>query len=250
MIKHLIFRFFTLLRRKKRAKCLGFKFRRAADFVLPSVLKLKTREIKLNIPIDNGSKTAFIDILLDDCYNLTFFPDNIKTVVDIGAHVGIFSISARQRWSSAVIHAYEPNPGVHPNLLYHSHQVGNPVYLEAVGLKAGIISLTANNESVQMRSIVDPAGKMTQVAFCDVVARLGGQVDLVKLDCEGAEWDILSDDVSWANVRFLTMEFHLWAGYTLVDLRQRILDLGFHIEHCELTGPDFGLLSASKLIYR
>jgi len=35
-------------------------------------------------------------------------------------------------------------------------------------------------------------------------------VDLVKLDCEGAEWSILSDSKAWKNVGRLAMEYHLF----------------------------------------
>jgi len=64
------------------------------------------------------------------------------------------------------------------------------------------------------------------------------------MDCEGAEWRILRDEESWKHVRFLTMEFHLWAGYTLEELKSWLEKLGFGIPHIEFTGSDFGLLSA------
>jgi hypothetical protein len=69
---------------------------------------------------------------------------------------------------------------------------------------------------------------------------------LIKLDCEGAEWPILRDEASWRQIRFLTMEFHLWAGYSLDELKQAISKLGFQIKHAEMTGPDFGMLLAAK----
>ncbi|MDT4966827.1 MAG: hypothetical protein QOJ64_1564, partial [Acidobacteriota bacterium] len=85
-----------------------------------------------------------------------------------------------------------------------------------------------------------------QIAFREAVARLGDRVDLVKLDCEGGEWDILRDGESWQRVRFLTMEFHLWAGYTIGELKSRVSSLGFDIRRLQSRGPEFGILVACR----
>jgi hypothetical protein len=49
---------------------------------------------------------------------------------------------------------------------------------------------------------LDTNGSTKQIAFADAVAKLG-VVDLLKLDCEGAEWNIFSDSVPWAKVHRL-----------------------------------------------
>jgi hypothetical protein len=60
------------------------------------------------------------------------------------------------------------------------------------------------------------------------VAKLG-VVDVLKLDCEGAEWDIFSDPLPWAKVRNLCMEYHLWAkpNSTIQSVESVLRDLGF-----------------------
>jgi len=54
----------------------------------------------------------------------------------------------------------------------------------------------------------------------------GGIVDLVKLDCEGAEWEILQDSQAMKCVINLTMEYHL-AGEESLD---HLLDMQFQID--------------------
>jgi FkbM family methyltransferase len=235
-----------LNRRKQAATRLGFNFRRAAAFVLPSEIQLGSSRSRLNLPQDEGTRTAFVDVLLDDCYQLQRLPKDMSTVLDVGAHAGLFSLAARIRFPDAKIHAYEPNPQMLPFLSQQATVGRFSFFGEAVGLEEGRMSLDAGADTVQTRAHRTEKGEITCVSFASAVARLGTTVDLVKLDCEGAEWEILKDDATWKNVHNLTMEFHLWAGYTLEELKTRMVQLGFNICHCNLSGKDFGLLQAVR----
>jgi FkbM family methyltransferase len=245
-LKSAIKRIVTLLKRKQRARRLGFRFKRAAAFTPPSEIQIGTKRLSLSLTDDGGTRTAFIDVLLDDCYRLHELPDDIHKVVDIGCHIGLFSIAARNRWPQAVIHAYEPNAALKSNWEHHAIQAGFSVYGEAVGITSGSVALAHNADSVQVRTVETGNGTIHQIPFRDALARLGGNADLVKLDCEGAEWPILQDEEPWKQVRFLTMEFHLWAGYTLEELKACLSKIGFQIRRLEVTGPDFGVLLAGR----
>lgn len=237
----------TLVRRFLAARRLGLSFHRASSFQMPNRLKLPTGKwLPLKVPEDGGSRTAFIDLLLDDCYGLKSLPDDIRTVADIGCHAGIFSIAARLRWPNAVIHAYDPNPAMQSYWARHAEHATFAGHMEAVGLKSGAVSLVTQADSVQTRTEPSESGDTPQISFQQVLGRLGGHADLVKLDCEGAEWDILKDHETWQQVNYLTMEFHLWAGYTLGELKKVINSLGFTITHQEMAGADFGLLQARR----
>ncbi|MCI0746945.1 MAG: FkbM family methyltransferase [Verrucomicrobia subdivision 3 bacterium] len=214
--------------------------------MLPSEIRIGSNNLRLHLPEDGGTRTAFIDVLLDDCYHIWDLPDAVQSVADIGCHAGLFAIAARERWSRAIIHAYEPNVALKTCYEQHAAQANFKVYPEAVGLSSGTVALIPDPESVQVRTAEAKNGGIPQVAFREVLARLGGSADVVKLDCEGAEWEILQDDVSWQQVRLLTMEFHLWAGYTLEELKSRVARIGFRIRCCDVTGPDFGLLLAER----
>jgi FkbM family methyltransferase len=239
-------RLLVLHRRKQSARRLGFEFHRAADFKPPAAIRIGSRSPRLSLPDDVGTQTAFIDLLLDDCYRLRKLPDNLRTILDVGAHAGLFSLAARLNFPDAQIHAYEPNPQMQPFLSKQAEAGGFSFFGQAVGLVDGRMSLDSCADSVQTRTRRSEQGEIQCVSFASAVAKLGGAVDLVKLDCEGAEWEILKDETSWKNVRNLTMEFHLWAGYALEELKTRVVQLGFEVRHCELTGKDFGLLVAAR----
>jgi FkbM family methyltransferase len=239
-------RLFALHHRRQAARRLGFNFRRAADFKLPAEIRIGSQNSHLSLPDDVGTQTAFIDVLLDDCYRLRKLPKNLNKVLDIGAHAGLFSLAARLNFPNAEIYAYEPNPKMQPFLSKQAEAGRFSFFGQAVGLAAGRMALDLCADSVQTRAHRSQQGEIECVSFASAVARLNGAVDLVKLDCEGAEWEILQDEATWRNVRNLTMEFHLWAGYTLEELKARVAQLGFKEQYCELTGKDFGLLVAGR----
>jgi hypothetical protein len=63
--------------------------------------------------------------------------------------------------------------------------------------------------------------------------RIGGNVDLLKLDCEGAEWQILQDVDTMRHVRSVRMEYHKNGGHTLDELLGLARDAGFDASHVQ-----------------
>jgi hypothetical protein len=47
------------------------------------------------------------------------------------------------------------------------------------------------------------------------------------MDCEGAEWEILTESNIWKNVRFLTMEYHLDKSNNYNNIAKAINKIGF-----------------------
>jgi hypothetical protein len=76
---------------------------------------------------------------------------------------------------------------------------------------------------------------------------MGGALDLLKLDCEGAEWDIFKDVEALRQVRLIRMEYHLTDGRSLDDLTIHAKRLGFHIERLE-PNQGFGIAWLSRIV--
>jgi len=198
----------------------------------------------LSLPEQSGVRTAFIDILLDDCYGLHSARE-VSTILDIGAHVGLFGLAARHAFPRATIHAYEPNSLLESHLRVQASAAGFKYFLEAVGKENGRVRLDVHEDSVRTRSYPDPRGQVRQIAFRVVVQRLGGLVGFAKLDCEGAEWDLLGDETTWRAIERVAMEYHLWSGHTHHEARTKVSDLGFTVmDQKELV--DSGLLLARR----
>lgn len=243
----------TLLRRRRAAATLKVKFDRSATFRLPDTIWLNGQTKRLSLPDENGVKVAFIDLLLDDCYGchaLRKRDCKIDTVLDIGGNVGLFGIAARNAFPGATIHSYEPNKRLESFLAVQADAAGFDYFMEAVGLDDGMISLDLNEDSVQTRSRFGRDGTTPQIAFAKAIERMGGRVDLLKMDCEGAEWEIFKDEENWKKVNNLSMEYHLFeSGHTEHAVKQTIENLGFTISsfvHID----NFGLVQARRLFKR
>jgi hypothetical protein len=124
---NVIRRAFGLLKRRENAKRIGIGFSRARSFRLPQTIASDGRTIAIDLPEEAGQRTAFIEIMLDDCYRLHDIArkSDAATILDIGANVGIFSVAARAAFPGARIHAYEPNAALVGHLSNHAQQAGS-----------------------------------------------------------------------------------------------------------------------------
>lgn len=245
----IIDRITTLIRRRKAASEINVRFDRSSAFQLPTKILLNGHMIDLNLPDENGVKVAFIDLLFDDCYgcrSLKQRGEKVKTVLDIGANVGLFGIAARNIFPLAKIHCYEPNRQLEPYLKTQAKAGKFDYFIEAVGRFEGMISLEINEDSVQTRSNHEKVGSTPQITFRQAIDRIGGEIDFLKIDCEGAEWEIFQDEESWRKVKNLSMEYHLFEPNQTEDQIISIIeDFGFTITSF-IPIENYGLLTAKR----
>jgi FkbM family methyltransferase len=247
-----------MLKRIRNSLSFRLKMARFGVFYLTSKtfslksIRLSGKRISLSFPSDEDAvhHHELGKILFQDCYRLGKVPGKVDSILDIGANVGIFCLAARHFYPKAVIHAYEPNRSLEPYLRAHCDPLAIAVHGTAVGTEAGSVSLVFRENSLHSVVGAGALGPVPQDAFRQTIERLGGHVDILKLDCEGAEWSLFEDVQSWKRVRYLTMEYHLWArpGSTVDDVRGKLNRLGFE---CVAVEPSpngaFGLLQARNL---
>jgi FkbM family methyltransferase len=134
-----------------------------------------------------------------------------RSILDLGANVGLFGVFAVSRWPGARIVAFEPDPA---NLAVLEQTIaGNglrrswTVVPAAAGAHDGETSFLAGEASLSRLADDGTPGTMT-VPVHDVLPAMA-EADLVKLDIEGGEWEILSDARFQASPpRALVMEYH------------------------------------------
>lgn len=134
--------------RKKWAK-LGVRFGRSSSFS-PKRICVNGCEIDLSFPTDEERvlKYELGQIYYDDCYWLEEKRKEVRSIIDVGGNIGLFSIIARHHFPLATIHCYEPNPAILSNLSENLGKLGVRVFSEAVGASTGYIELDAGENSL------------------------------------------------------------------------------------------------------
>jgi FkbM family methyltransferase len=219
-------------RRLIRARRLGLFFSGTTRFTPPTSVILNGERLKLSFPDDKALALDVIDLWLDDEYGLGTMTCPIRTVLDIGANVGLFSLWAWRHFPEARIHSYEPNPAIQRYLAANLCSLPDiTIWAEGVSDRRGRARLDPGHSSRLASTKVDEAGEIALVDLKTALARIGGHVDLMKLDCEGAEWTIFRDAEAFSTVRELRMEYHLTEGRGLDALQAAAHGLGFEITH-------------------
>jgi FkbM family methyltransferase len=214
-------------------------------------LSVAGRRIVLSFPAGefDSQQWELNHLYCDDPYGLRDLPKDITNVLDVGANIGLFSILARHYFPKAVIHCYEPNPIILPTLLANTEGLGIVVTGAGLGAKPSRAMLIPHDTSLQGVLRSDDQGSIQIVSIHEAMDRLGAVIDLVKMDCEGGEWELIKDSAFLKRVRYLSMEYHLELGNSL-SLSELIAQLkahGFYIDALrEAQNRVCGLLRASN----
>ena len=223
----------------------GFFYLRASRFKMPQKIRVAGKSVPLHYPQEAGVSTDFISCFVRNVYGLRQRLPEVRTILDIGANLGFFSIAARGRYPHATIHAYEPNPRILPFLESNLSALEVGVYPEAVGAQDGFTSMMDSGPSNQARTSATGNGEIPQVSFEKAVERLGNSVDLLKLDCEGAEWELFRLAECWKYIRNVRMEYHLFHGETFPQVEEALRTLGFRIIQSQ-HDVGFGIVWATR----
>jgi len=214
-------------------------------FKVPERLRVAGRPISIQYLHNENAEADFIDCFLLNAYGLGRDLGDVRSIIDVGANVGFFSLAARDYYPDAIIHAYEPNPRVLPHLRANSAAFRVSVFPEAVGEKEGLVNILDEGPSGEART--RPSGAkdaVRQVSIGTAIERIGGAVDLLKLDCEGAEWDILNASGCWNAVRHLRVEVHCFNGETIDEAKAALERIGFVATLVDIRSEEMAIIWA------
>ena len=209
----------------------GSRFRLASDFIISRLLKLPQmlgrnrprcigiRDLTVHYRFNRGDIQSIREVMMEDTYRLPFALDSVKTVVDLGSNIGLWSLWASKNYALARVIAVEPDAEnaklVRKNFV--ANAIPGEVIEAAIGASAGTVVFEKQRESNLGRVAVADTGvggktiEVTQISMGDVLERLPADttIDLVKMDVEGAEQSVLTTNTSWlARVRALVVEWH------------------------------------------
>lgn len=233
--------YLRLIRRYLKARKLGFSFRGTSYSHPPSRVRLNGKPIGVSYPNDRGYLYDIVNIWLDDEYGLSSLDQAPATIVDIGANIGLFSLLAWHTFPAARIFSYEPNHRI------FSYTQSNLKGTSVVAIESGVSHedgrcvMIDDSDSRLAVSASDPAGDCELRSLRRVVEEAGGKIDLLKVDCEGAEWSIFKDSEALRCAEKIRMEYHLIGDHSIEDLTSVVRSTGFSIRHLLPLG-DYGIV--------
>jgi len=157
----------------------------------------------------------FQNIFAKDEYQLWRLRDLVRqgqqlTVIDLGAHIGAFSLRIKQMWPDARVRAYEADADNFALLTKNvaKNIQGVELHNLAVSTHEGTVQFSPDGSS---GSITSHGGVSVQSVALESIMR-GEHIDLVKMDIEGEEYKIFESipEECLLRIRALYIEIHHW----------------------------------------
>jgi FkbM family methyltransferase len=207
-------------------------------------------------------------VLEDDEYVLRPLRDDghpLRWVMDIGGHLGSFTRAVKRWWPEARVLAAEPDPDSAALFRKNTEGLAGVFLVEAALLGRGDVSEVSfrqggranrdgNAAASRVVDIVRPLGDeacwptalVPAMSVLDLLAQHGNPViDLLKLDCEGAEGEILlalRDAGCLDRVRWIRGEWHFPDNAVMVAEALR----GTHEAHIDRSHNKRGFFIAHR----
>src|SRR5437588_2561781 len=196
---------------------------------------------------------GLLSVNVDREYDIPGFDwASTHTIVDIGAHVGTFTVWAAMRAPGARVLAVEPNPETFPLLERNIRDNGLHGRVTAIHAAVGAAPGTGTLELVEhslgtrLARTDDGAIKVRIETVPALLAQAAmDDVDLLKIDCEGMEYEVFESIDSQQLLRLgaIACEYHPRPGRKVDQLDALFKSAGFNVQR-----PDaaLGVLWATR----
>lgn len=225
-------KFFTNLRRFRKAKNETATIQGATYKML-----LNNKKVDLNLRTYTGDIDIFYEVFWAQCYQIPEFLkiNQYKTIIDLGANVGLASIYFKTQYPEANIFAVEMEPDnylqLEKNILQfeNTYPIFGAIYDEGKNIKISSTELAYNfriGENVEDEIDTFTVGTFT---MHDLIENYQiEEIDLLKIDIEGAEQRVLGNNNEWlSKVNSILIELH--EPYTIKDLQKDLAPFSFKI---------------------
>ncbi len=197
-------------------------------------------QLRIGRAIDH---VPIIEIFLEEEYGT--IPDE-AVVLDLGANIGAFSIYATTTARNLQVYAYEPFPAfaalLRENIRLNHSRSAIRCFDYAVAAEPGNRSLQLAEDGFFFPTLIHSAKRARKadqmVAQCITLAQIIdrnelARIDLLKMDCEGAEYEILyaTPASHLSRIRELRMEYHNLdsPAHQIERLEQFLAEHGFAV---------------------
>jgi len=156
-------------------------------------------------------------------------------VLDLGGHAGFFVLYARALNPGVTILSVEPEKGNLKAISAHIKQNvidGVKIVPGAIGVASGKGELHISEDSHNHTVSEGATGDVKVYSLKDLAVLSGAeQFSLVKMDIEGAEFNLLQNwtDEDYSLFQYLIMEYHEGKGGTHTDAEEMLRQHGFSV---------------------
>jgi len=224
-------------------KSKSFKFMRDRKDKSHSMQSFKYQGRDIYYRSSTSDMTLIYEILLKSEYKSEYYIPkqvNPKIILDIGGNIGITSIYLANRFPQAKIYTFEPLPDNYEILAKNIQSYGNiEAFNFGLGSEDGDFDVYFSEDSENFGGVSfypEAGGVGKDSSFKCKIKNINNalkdlsikSVDLIKIDTEGAEFDILTnlDAKILTNVSWITGELHGNQDFELLDYLTKI---GFSI---------------------
>lgn len=197
-------------------------------------LTFRTRGgVTISIPNVAGARVPVYEIFAEDAYRIAWLTADLEQgfgSFDIGGHVGGFSVALAAHRPDARVWAFEASPSTAVYTRRNVEQNGLAdrvtVVSMAMSSTSGTVRFADNDGASGLNGITAPKGtqqiEVPALTFAEARAQTDRPIRLVKIDTEGAEYDIVlgSDPSDWADVQRVVMEYHDVPGHGWGELEE------------------------------
>jgi FkbM family methyltransferase len=161
---------------------------------------------------------------------------DVRTIIDLGANVGLSVRLWRRKYPDAIVLAVEPDPE-NMSALHRNHGADPKIMTvqACIGASEGIVRLDRSGGAWGVRmangSTQDSGIEVQSLPLSEILRqqKIDGPIDLLKCDIEGAEAEVFANCADWINrVRAVVLEIH--APYTLDRWREDTRAAGAKLE--------------------
>lgn len=203
------------------------------------VIALKLRTGQVIAIREFMSLFIYKEIFIDGCYDILDASSAAPFVIDIGANTGLFALRLKTTHPSARILSFEPYPPNHRALvetIQSNRLEGVDAIQKAIAAKVGRLKLFIHRRNVGGHSLFEELAndrfvEVETVTLASIFETYSIETcHLMKLDCEGAEYQILKSLTRGLAGRIQRIVYEPTSSrYAVAELNEHLLGLGYGI---------------------
>jgi FkbM family methyltransferase len=193
-----------------------------AQYIAITLTSTDKKTLQLKAPNDGSIRFVLKEIFEGRCYPIVADIGDVRSILDVGANVGLAAGHFRSHYPAAKIYCVEPDLRAFSYLRANATVIGNcEVYnvglwdcdcTQILNLGASTVLTSALGKETGAKASIQCLGS---AKFCSGI----GTIDVLKIDTEGAEVPIL-----WgmrqllADIKVIYLEFHSHMDRCVIDV--------------------------------